>query len=395
MSSSNSVRVAVIEETSYGETPAAGNFETARFISETLSGSPETTESQQIRTDRQSSGQIVTGLTVGGDLNFELANGPVIDLLMKGAMMKSSWTTSLAVNVDLEIDATAKTLTRSAGDFNSDVAVGDMITLAGFSNSVNNTQVMIAAINSATEIRYVGPNTLADETGVGTSFQVADKAAIGTDRPSFSLEKAFLDLTEKAINYRGMYVAGMSLNVNYGEIVNGSFTFSGNDYETVSAAANFITNGRTINNPATTQSINGSIDMPFIASDVTGTLSESDFCIQAIGIELENNLTAQTCIGKAAPTDYSPGTAGISISMDAYLSDTAWSILGKKLTQASFSIGFMVKNDDGWYGFYLPAIQVTFDDPASAGQNQDVILNMSGTAKVGSAGESALTIYKY
>ena len=145
MSSSNSVRVAVIEEETYGVTPAVGNFDTARFTSESLSGTPETTESQQIRTDRQSSGQIVTGLTVGGDLNFELAAGDVIDLLMKGAMMKDSWTTSAAVNVDLEIDATAKTLTRSAGDFNSDVAVGDMVTLSGFADSNNNTQIMIAA----------------------------------------------------------------------------------------------------------------------------------------------------------------------------------------------------------------------------------------------------------
>jgi len=42
----------------------------------------------------------------------------------------------------------------------------------------------------------------------------------------------------------------------------------------------------------------------------------------------------------------------------------------------------------------MPAVQVSFDDPASGGQNQDVLISMTGTAKVGDAGESALTIYK-
>lgn len=66
MSSSNLVRVAFIEEVAYGVTPGAGNFETARFTSENLSGTPDTVESQQIRTDRMSSGQVVTGLQVAG-----------------------------------------------------------------------------------------------------------------------------------------------------------------------------------------------------------------------------------------------------------------------------------------------------------------------------------------
>jgi len=395
MSSANSVRIAVIEETTYGETPAVGNFGTARFTSESLSGSPTTTESQQIRTDRQSSGQIVTGLEVGGGFNFELAPDTVLDDLIRGAMMQDAWVTDTPVSVDLTIDATAKTVTRASGDFNTDVAVGDILTFTGFTNSDNNSQAMVTEISSATVIKYAGSDSLVDEAGSGTTFKVADKVTIGTDTPSFSVEKAFLDLTTKAINYKGMYVSGMTLNTAYGEIVTGEFTFSGNSYEAVSAAGDMITNTRTINPAGTTESMNGSIDMPFIATSANGTFEESDFCLQSVNIELQNNLTPQTCIGSAAPTDYSAGTAAITISMGAYLSDSAWSILGNKLTQTPFSIGFSVKNAGGWYGFYLPAVQVTFDDPASGGQNQDVILDMSGTAKVGTGSVSALTIFKY
>jgi len=392
MSSSNQVRLTLIKESVFGTTPASGNFETVRFTSDGLSGSPETTESQQIRTDRASSGQIVTGLTVGGDINIELAKEATIDNLLESAMY-SSWTTDTTVTVNVDIDASALTLTRASGDFNSDVEVGDIITLAGFSNSENNTQVMVASITSATVIAIIAPSDIVTETG-GTSFVVADKMEIGTNKTSFSMEKAFLDLSDKAINYRGMICGGFSVDASYGSIITGNFTLSGNGYEAVSAAGDFMTSGRTINNPATTSSLNGSIDMPFIANDASGTFSKTSFCIQSIKINLNNNLTPQTCIGEVAPKNYSEGTAQIEVSLSAYLADGNWDFMTKKLAQTPFSIGFILKNDDGFYGFYMPAVQVSFEDPSSAGQNQDVIMEMSGVAKVGSLNEKPLRIFR-
>ena len=145
---------------------------------------------------------------------------------------------------------------------------------------------------------------------------------------------------------------------------------------------------------ATTNSLNGSIDMPFLASSAIGTLQEVGFCIQSLGLELNNSLTAQNCIGKVEAADFSPGTAQISVDLSAYLANDNWSLLQKKLTQEPFALGFMLRNVDGWYGFYLPAIQVSFDDPSSGGANQEISLDMSGTAKVGPNGESALYIYR-
>lgn len=392
MSSSNLVRVAFVPESVYGQTPTGQNYNQARFTSDSLSGSPETTESQQIRVDRLSSGQIATGLTVGGDINFELAKESSVDEILESVMF-SSWVDSAAVNVDLTIDDTAKTLTRASGDFTGEVVVGDLITLAGFSDSRNNVQVLVAEVVSATVVRYVGTKTMQDEVGSSTSFEVADKISIGTTKKSFTMEKAFLDLTEKAINYRGMIASAMSLNIAYGEIVTGVFSFQGNDYQPVGAAVDFATNGETINPAATTNSMNGSIDMPFLALEDT-ELDETTFCIQSVEMNLNNNLTAQTCIGKSAPDNYSEGTAQIEISLTAYLANENWQLLAKKLSQESFALGFQIKNGDGYYGFYMPAVQVSFDDPASAGINTDVLISMTGTAKVGSNGESSLTIYR-
>lgn len=399
MSSSNAVRIAFIEEATYGVTPGAGSFETARFTSEGLSGTPGTVESKQIRVDRQSSGQIVTGLTVGGKFDFELAKESQLEALLASAMY-NDWTTKALVTVDLSFSSVTQEITRASGSWITDgIVVGDIVTLSGFASSKNNCQIMVVAVTSATVIKVVGPQGVAamvTEVGTGTAFKRADKIEIGTTKKSFSMEKTFTDLTTKGINYRGMIVSDFDLKVAFGEICTGTLQFSGNDYVTASTASEFMTNARTINAPATSGSLNGSVDMPFFASGaILGALEvNSGFAVKSIGLKLANNLTPQQVIGDIAPVDYSSGTAMVSVDMSAYLKDVAWTMLAKKITQESFPVGFMVKNGDGAYGFYMPAVQVSFDDPSSGGQNQDIMLDMKGTGKVGAAGEKALYIYR-
>lgn len=325
---------------------------------------------------------------------FELAKELALEDFMCSAMHQSAWTQLSAVVVDLTFDLSDRTLTRAAGSFVSEgILKGDFIQLLGFTNPLNN-KVVMATVVTALVLTVAIPDNMADEVGSGTSYQRGDKLTIGTTKKSFSMEKVFQDLTTKAINYRGMIVAQMEINFAYGELATGSFSFSGNDHEIADAAAEFMTFSRTINAAATTNTMNGSVDMPFLASDAIGTLGASEFALRSVNLSLNNNLSPQTVIGETAPIDYSSGTAQIEVSLSAYLNDAGWAILEKRNTQESFSLGFMVQNSGGWYAFWLPAVQVSFDDPASAGQNQDILLEMKGTAKVGSAGENEFAIFR-
>lgn len=371
----------------------SGEFSTARFTSESYSGTPETTESQQIRTDRMSSGQVVTGLTVGGGHEFELAKETALEDFMESAMF-NPWTSMALITRQGTINAGAFTITSVTGSYITDgLVVGDFVKLGGYTNPENNVTVMLTVV-TALVLTYVGPEGMISGTGGATTLQRGDKLSIGITKKSLSIEKSFLDLTTRAINYRGMLCSGMELNVEYGSLLTGSFSMSGNDYVTADTAAEFMTYQSSISAPATTGSLNGSVDMPFLATDVTGSFESGTFCIQSLGISLSNNLTTQTCIGNAAPEGYTPGTAAIEISMSTYLKDSNWDLLARKLTQESFGVGFTVGNSDGWYGFFMPAVQVSFDDPSSAGANQDISMEMTGQAKVGDNAESALTIYR-
>ena len=374
-------------------TGGSGSFKTARFTSEQYSGTPETTESAQIRTDRMSSGQIVTGLTVEGGHSFELAKEDAIEDFMESAMF-NTWQASTPVNDTFAINMTTKKLTRASGSFiDEGVVHGDFIVLSNFVNSANN-KVIMAMVVAADEITFAHPTGMATAVAEAATYQVCDKLSIGTTKKSMTVEKTFLDLTDKAIIYRGCIVSQMELNVEYGSLVSGSFTTMGNDYETADAASDFASYNESFTPAATSGSLNGSVDMPFIATNVTGTWAQDAFCLQNLSLSLNNNMTVQNCIGKAAPEDYSPGTAAITADLSSYLKDGNWGMLAKKLSQEPFSLGFMVGNLDGWYGFYTPAIQVSFDDPQSGGANQEISMEMSGVAKVGANGESSLTIYR-
>ena len=369
-------------------------FLTARFTSEQYSGTPETTESAQIRTDRMSSGQVVTGLNVEGGHNFELAKETAIEDFMESAMF-NAWDTSFTIkNRNFAIDTTAKTITSDSGSFVTDgLVVGDVIILSNFVDSENNVEVMVTSVTALT-IGYAGPTTMVDAASEAASYQRAEKLTIGSTKKSLTIEKTFTDLTTKALIYKGCLVNQMDLNIEYGSLVSGTFSTMGNAYSTADAASEFASYLEYFGDPATTNSLNGSVDMPFITTNVTGSFVQDAFCIQNLNISMNNNFTTQTCIGAAAPEDYSPGTAAISVEMNSYLKDANWDLLARKISQEAFAVGFIVKNTDGWYGFYLPALQVSFEDPASGGQNQEVSMEMSGTAKVGASGESAISIYR-
>jgi hypothetical protein len=312
---------------------------------------------------------------------------------MESAMFNAWDTTTITATRSMALDATAKTITCVTGSFVSEgLEVGDVIILSDFASSGNNVPVMVTSV-TALVLNFAGPTGMSTVTESAT-YTRADKLTIGVDPQSFTIEKTFTDLTTKALVYKGMMVSQMDLDVQYGSLISGSFDTSGNDYDAADAASEFASYLHYITDPATTNSLNGSVDMPFLTSNVTGSFAQDSFCIQSLKLSLSNNFTTQTCIGRAAPENYTPGTASIKVDISSYLKDANWDLLAKKLSQDSFAIGFLVKNTDGWYGFYLPAIQVSFDDPSSGGQNQDISMDMSGMAKVGSSGESALSIYR-
>lgn len=378
MSSSNLVRIAYKEQVAAGAIPA-GDWSTMRKTSDSLTGTPTTAESEEARSDRQSNGQVAVGLEVNGDINFEMAGSDCYFDFIRSAMKQKVWTPPVTVTATLTLDAVAKTITRPAGDFVADgLKVGQIFQLTGFVNPKNAGKMVYLSSVAALSIGVIG-NDLVNE--VGTAGSVPESLKIGFDDVLFAVEKNFLDLTDKSILYMDELVDVWTMAFAYGEIVDGTFSMLGAGYELPSPPA---TDAVTVAPATSEMPLNASSDIGLTIVDGVAV----DFCIQSFGFTLNNNHDPMNCMGHIAPEGYSPGTAAIEINMSAYLVNENFGYLQKKLSLVPVDVTYSARNADGGIAIRFPAAQLSFPDPASAGRDEQVTLDMAGTAKPGADGQS-------
>jgi hypothetical protein len=410
MGSANLVEVTYVEESTYNTkpTPLSGvTLNTVRFTSESLSGTPQTTESAELRVDRMSSGQVTVGLDVGGGIDFELSKDVQHDDFLRAAMMQSAWTAKLEFNTSVTlapIDAQSATLTSTVEL--TGIVVGDMLRIRpDGTQNFEDFSVVITSIDTPDTVLTVA--TPRDQPALTTEASVVtrpDYVEIGSTQVSFVLAKAYTDILHEASlpdehsqTYTGSLVSGFTVNASYGEIVSGDYQFLGAGYfqEAPSFSQQVETAGGTVAPAGTTNPLNASVDMVLVTVNEGAGYVATDYCLENLVITLDNGLDPRNCIGKVEPTGYTLGTAAISITADIYLSDSAYdTFLPAKLTQTPIGLFYEAVNSSGGYAFDLRAVQLSFADPASEGQNEQTMINGEGTAKVGDGGASALRIYR-
>jgi hypothetical protein len=412
MSSPNAVELILVPETQYGVTPdlATATAAAIRFTTESLSGTPTTTQSQENRTDRQSGGQIVTGLEVGGAINGELSADPVYRLLFQMGMMSDPVAAGAPIPLDGgtfikdAVNPQLATLTVPGGTLDDDLAVGQAVILGGFvdpalANNGPATVVSIApdglsmVVTTAREAVTVNPIPAGAAEVVVPAY-----LDIGSEVFSATFSKAYTDVLhlvsddEHSQRYAGGIVNGFTVGLTYGEIAGIVFTLLANGYvqEAPSLSQQIETAGGDITPAGTAEVLNASIDMGMVTVDGLPT----EFCIESLSITLDNGNTPQNCLGYIAPRKYVPGTAAITIEATIYLAEPAYdAFMPAKLTQDPVGMFFAVGNQDGGFAFDLAAVQLTFPDPNVTGPNAPVMIDAAGLAKVGDNGVSALRIY--
>jgi len=354
-----------------------------------------------------SGGQVVTGIDVGGDINFELARGRFFDDFFEAGMMKG-WSTELGTasgQLTLTPDPTDPqkatiTLVGDTADIDGNgnpFIAGDVLEIREAGKPP--VLVTIITVDTGTALTVATARDQPALSGITATLARPAYLDIGATPFSKVVSKAYKDVPhgtstdEHSQRYTGELVSGFAISAAYGSIVTGSYSLVGNGYkqEFPSLAQQIVAGGGKVEPATTTLPLNASIDVPVVTAAGLAT----EFCIESFDISLDNGLSPQNCIGKIAPRAYSPGTASISINASIYLGDTSYDeFMPGKLTQEPIALTFVMRNRDGGYAFQLPAVQLSFSDPSSGGANQQVMIDASGVAMAGAHGESALRIYQ-
>lgn len=90
------VRVAIVPETAFAQTPATPSFQTLRLTSGGLRTNKTTVTSDERQADRNVRDEILTGLAAGGSYNFEFS-ADTFDALLAGAL-RSAWSSNVLKN---------------------------------------------------------------------------------------------------------------------------------------------------------------------------------------------------------------------------------------------------------------------------------------------------------
>jgi Phage tail tube protein len=376
MSDTNRVSVSFKEESTFGTYVTANpDFQELRYTGESLHQEQDTVTSQEIRSDRQISDIIRTGIRGAGDLNFELSYG-AYDTFFKQALLADAdfgaLVTVEAASAVISVDAVGVITTTGTWDVTP--TVGRWIEIRGFATAGNNGFARVTSATTNT-ITTAGHAFAAEAAGASVLITQGGIIRNGTTFYSNNIEKKYTDLTTTFAQLAGMAIDRFTLNVPTSGVITGTFGFIGKQERSATT-----TLGDGTNTAATTNDVMAGVDD--VEAIVEGVIADSDaYSATAFTMELSNNLRARLQIGTLGAISIGTGTCEIRGTLQAYF--TSSTVMDKFLsdTQSSLAIEFE-DNAGNTYIIDLPAIKYSAGQRNATGINQDVIADLSWSSKM-------------
>lgn len=369
MSSADRIRLAYIEESTFGTTPS-GNLQTLRLTGESLRPDTQTTQSQEIRSDRQLSDIIRTNFSTSGDINFELSYGAYDDFLL-AALQAAAWSAVVTVTASTISFAASSGGTQVVSDSGSgfgSIVVGAWVKITDAANAVNNGTFKVSAA-AAGSITVNNASGIVEIVGASITVVQGAYAVNGVAEHYFTIEKEFTDNTNDFEVFVGQMIDSMDINVSVNQIITGRFGFLG---KSVSSASATVGTGY---DAATTDDIVNAVDH-------VGAIFENDGIQEGLefNFSLNNNLRQRNVIGTLGPTSMGSGTLAISGSLRAYYENAT--LADKHLNFTETSLAIVVEDGSGsGYVFDFPAVKFTQGPRNASGQNTDIIIDLSFEVK--------------
>lgn len=387
MSDSSSTQLYYRPEGTWGEDPTVASpllpLRELRFTNESLNFSAQTAVSEEIRSDRQVSDIIRTGVETGGDVGVELSFG-AFDDLFEGALY-NDWTTeadsALAQSptpgpFTVAGSPEGTQITSGSPDtfFLNGLSVGAFIRVAGSGASPTNDGFYRVTANDGAGTIDVSPALPA--IGADTFSIEESHLRNGVTLKSFLVEKAFTDVSE-FFTYTGMRVGTAQINIAPGAILTGQFGFSG-EGSTVQGTS-------IIDGLLSPQSVPVAANDVFNAVDNVGNIliddvSDPDVCFTEVSFNIENNLRFQPCIGQLESSGIGVGRTQITGTVAAYFVNR--SFYEKYLNFEDTALSFTTTDSAGnTYLFDFPSFKFTNGEVVASGNDQDVLVTMEFTAR--------------
>lgn len=323
------------------------------LVSNELDGSRETSS---IRTGNKQ---------ITGEFAIELS-AESQDELLAGAMTSSWVAGSTVAGLTIDVSASGKTFTRSAGDFTTSVEVGDLIAFPDLTG--NNAKPFIVTAVSALVVTGAGiPHTLTDEADVTTDLIIGDKLETGNLCKTYSVLTVFTGKCGTVDAYlltKGVEFSGFSIEQAVNAMVTGSFPFIGLSQEVLSA----LPSGSTFPYSFDAE--------PFASVDVSAFNGTAPLkLIDTFTITNDNATSAQFELGNDSVAFVERGRAANTFSLAGKLYDMT--LLNLFLNETQVEMTSILSGVTGAMSFTLKRAELTAATPEVGGP-ESVTITIEG-----------------
>lgn len=186
-------------------------------------------------------------------------------------------------------------------------------------------------------------------------------------KQSISAETRFSDV-DKQFLHTGLRVGSFNLSVAVGEIVTGSFSFSGRETTAENSTVLGDVGTYTVLAAPSTEVFNATANVGAVKKDGTALTA----AVMSIELEGDASLREQRAVGERFPAGIGYGRFSLTGTVEVYFED--FTFFNDFLNHTTASIGFDFEDADHHkYIFTLPAVKFTSDSVAPGGIDQDVM----------------------
>jgi hypothetical protein len=305
---------------------------------------------------------------VAGEFSIELSASSQ-DELLAGAMTNSWEAGATVAGLTIDVSASAKTFTRSTGDFTAGVNIGDLVRFPLLTGN-NALPFIVTAVTPLVITGAAINSVLTDETGAETSLVTADTLTTGNLCKTYSVLTWFRGKCGTPNSYlltKGVEFTGFTIEQAVNAMVTGSFPFIGLSQEVLTSA------------PAGSDFSTVTFDaQPFASVDVSAFNGTAPLkLIDSFTITNDNAASAQFELGNSSVAFVERGRAANTFSLAGKLYDME--LLDLFLTETQIELTSILAGPDGAMSFTLKRAELTAATPEIGGP-ESVTLSMEGQA---------------
>lgn len=366
----NLLSVRVVEESTWGTTPATPTLQELRITADSLQPDKTTVTSNIIRSDRMVDSIIRTALGATGSLPFELLYGTEFEALLPG-MMGSTISEQFhagTITMDKTGAAAGEVNFTSTGMTFTNAQVGAWIVYWDGTTKYGPWELKT---QSATTLTCYDPGATGTDV-TGDANEQIDLRYIrnGTTLKSYSIEEAitFSDASQDFWVYTGMRVGGLNLNVTAAQLVTSEWSFDGKDAQSADTAIA----GETVTPTQSTQPLSASTDVVLVVEGQSG--GSSNTVVTEATINMTNNTRRKPVVGDSFPIDIGFGRFEVTGNLTAYIQDRARYDELRNHDKTALHLVWK-DEDDNHIVLSLPQIRLTEGGKTQEGINTDIFLS--------------------